>query len=56
MKTDERQSLLLLIAFLAILALSVLTNCAASRVTPDPFEGCDTIYQRGGGIYEITTS
>lgn len=56
MKKDERHALLLLIAFLSIIALSVLTNCAAPRMTQDPFDGCDTIYQRGGGVYEIETT
>ena len=46
MTNNDKICLALLLAFAAIIALSVLTNCVSVKVQGDPFSGCDTIYQQ----------
>jgi hypothetical protein len=53
MKPDEKQSIILLLIFLSIVLLSVMTNCTASRLTPDPFENCDTIRDLQPKVFTI---
>ena len=51
--SDRRISLALLLAFLSIIALSVLSNCAATRLEPQQVYSWDTIRDTAQKVFVI---